>query len=393
MPALLQQAIRAAGGLLPFHQYMQLVLYHPQYGYYMSQRPRLGRGGDFVTAPEMTSLFGELLTLQWIEIWQRMGEPATFALVEAGAGSGRLAADIWRTAQRFPPFAAALTYTIVEISPDFQARQRQLLQEVACPMERIRWCTTLAELAAEEGVEGVLFSNEFFDAFPVHWLEMTKEGLRELAVAADEQGLTVGRLPVTAPLTEDHFTRLGIPLPVGMRTEVAVAANVWMSQAARCLRRGAIVTIDYGLTRAEYYHQGALPEGTLTGYYRHQQVNNPLLHPGEMDLTSHVHFTDLAEAGEAAGLQTLGYGTQAWFLMGLGILQRLEQLARTQSAEQMQAIRQTVMRLLMPQGMGDRFKVLVQSRGLAVDPPLAGFSLHNAKQRLQTPVAAVPCTG
>jgi SAM-dependent MidA family methyltransferase len=380
---LLQQTIREAGGLLPFHQYMQLVLYHPQHGYYMKQRPRLGRSGDFVTAPEMTSLFGELLTLQWIEIWQRMGEPTSFALVEAGAGSGNLAADIWRTARRFPSFATALTYTILEISPDFQSRQQETLTQAACPLERCQWRTSLDDLQ-HEGVEGVIFSNEFLDAFPVHWVEMTTEGLRELAVACNDQDLTLGHLPVQAPLHPDHFTRLGITLPVGMRTEIGQAARQWMTQAAHTLRRGAIVSIDYGLTRSEYYHSGALPEGTLTGFYRHQQLNNPLLHPGEMDLTSHVHFTDLAQAGEEQGLTTLGYTTQAWFLMGLGILQRLEQLAHSQSAARMQTIRQTVMRLLLPQGMGERFKVLVQGRGIntAQEQPLAGFSLHNAVQRL-----------
>ncbi|MBF0099086.1 MAG: SAM-dependent methyltransferase [Magnetococcales bacterium] len=378
---LLQQAIQEAGGLLPFHQYMQLVLYHPQQGYYMRQRARLGRSGDFVTAPEMTSLFGELLTLQWIEIWQRMGEPSQFALVEAGAGNGHLAVDIWRTAHRFPNFAAALTYTILEISPDFQSRQRESLTHAGCPLERCHWYTSLDDL--HNGVEGVIFSNEFFDAFPVHWVEMTTEGLRALAVACDGRNLTLGHMPVQAPLHPDHFTRLGVTLPVGMRTEVAPAARQWMSQAARILRRGAIVSIDYGLTRSEYYHSGALPEGTLTGFYRHQQVNDPLLHPGEMDLTSHVQFSDLAQAGEEQGLTTLGYTTQAWFLMGLGILQRLEQLANSQPAERMQTIRQTVMRLLLPQGMGERFKVLVQGRGLAAqEQPLAGFSLHNAMHRL-----------
>ncbi|WP_130472159.1 class I SAM-dependent methyltransferase [Candidatus Magnetaquicoccus inordinatus] len=381
MHTLLQQAIQEAGGLLPFHSYMRLVLYHPQYGYYMKQHPRLGRSGDFVTAPEMTSLFGELLTLQWIEIWQRLGEPATFELVEAGAGSGRLALDIYRTAQRFPAFAAALSYTILEISPDFCSAQQKLLQQAGCPMTRFRWCNTLDELE-EKGVEGVIFSNEFLDAFPVHWVEMHSEGLRELAVVQEEQGLSLAVMPVAAPLHPDHFMRLGITLPLGMRTEVACAANVWMAQAARILRRGVIVSIDYGLTRAEYYHSTALPQGTLTGFFRHQQINNPLLHPGEMDLTSHVHFTDLAEVGEEQGLYTIGYTTQAWFLMGLGILQRLEQLARSQSVERMQEIRQTVMRLLMPQGMGERFKVLMQGRNFPHEPLPAGFSLHNAKQRL-----------
>ncbi len=377
---ILHQAIEESGGLLPFHQFMQLALYHPRHGYYMTQRPRLGRSGDFVTAPEMTSLFGELLTLQWIEIWQQMGQPSPFQVVEAGAGSGRLAVDILRTARRFPPFQAALDYTILEISPDFQATQRQTLAEAGFPADCIHWCHTLDELG-EEGVEGVLFSNDFLDAFPVHWLEMTPDGLRALGVAREEGGLTARLMPLSPPLAPDHFSRLGLTVPVGMRTEVGLAACDWMAQAARRLKRGVILSIDYGYTQEEYYSSDALPQGTLTGFYQHQQMADPLHHPGEMDLTSHVDFTAVARTGVANGLTTLGYTTQAWFLMGLGILQRLESASRGQTAEDHQRLRQVVSRLIMPQGMGDRFKVLAQGKGMTATP-LAGFSQYNRLERL-----------
>lgn len=375
--SLLQDRIAQAGGLLPFDQFMAHVLYHPEHGYYMARRPRLGRAGDFVTAPEMTGLFGELLTLQCIEIWQRLDQPPLFQVVEAGAGSGKLAADICRTARRFPAFQSALSYTILEVSPDFQAMQHQTLSEAGIPPDTLRWCRTLAEV---ESVEGVILSNEFLDAFPVHWLEMTPEGLREIGVAWGETGLTTRWMPVMPPLDPDYFTRLGITLPVGMRTEVGLAAAAWMEEAAQRLKRGVILSIDYGYTQAEYY-SSALPEGTLTGFYRHQQLRDPLLHPGEMDLTAHVNFTAMAQAGVAQGLTTLGYTTQAWFLMGLGLLQRLEQLSRTQPADDYARLHQTVLRLVMPQGMGDRFKVLAQGKGVT-EAPLAGFSLHTVPQRL-----------
>ncbi|MEO5349530.1 MAG: class I SAM-dependent methyltransferase [Magnetococcus sp. YQC-3] len=384
---ILRQAIVQAGGCLPFHQFMQLALYHPQHGYYMSQRPRLGRGGDFVTAPEMTSLFGELLTLQCIEIWQRLGQPALFHIVEAGAGSGRLAADIVGTARRFPDFYVALRYTILELSPDFQAMQRQTLAEVVSPPHGLHWCSTLGELPGD-GIEGVLLSNEFLDAFPVHWLEMGEEGLREIGVVWGEDGLSTRQMPLSPPLLPDCLARLGVELPVGMQTEIGLAASSWMAEAARVLKRGVILSIDYGYTQTEYY-SSALPQGTLCGFYRHQQVTDPLQHPGEMDLTAHVNFTAVARAGEENGLTTLGYTTQAWFLLGLGVLQRLEMLARSQREEAHQAVRQTVMRLIMPQGMGDRFKCLAQGRGMG-GPPLAGFSLHNPVERLFSPVGVSP---
>lgn len=377
LQTLLQEQIAQAGGLLPFHLFMQHVLYHPEYGYYMAQRPRLGRAGDFVTAPEMTSLFGELLTLQCIEIWQRLDHPPLFQVVEAGAGSGKLAADICRTARRFPAFQAALSYTILEVSPDFQAIQQQTLAEAGILPDALRWCRTLEEL---ESVEGIILSNEFLDAFPVHWLEMTPDGLREIGVAWGESGLTTQLMPVRPPMDPDYFAQLGVTLPVGLRTEVGLAATAWMEQAARLLKRGVILSIDYGYTQEEYYNL-ALPEGTLTGFYRHQQLSDPLLHPGEMDLTAHVNFTAVARAGVAMGLTTLGYTTQAWFLMGLGLLQRLEQLSHVQAADDYARLRQTVLRLIMPQGMGDRFKVLAQGKGMT-DAPLAGFSLHTVPQRL-----------
>ena len=376
---ILPQAIAQAGGLLPFHQFMQQALYHPQHGYYMTQRPRLGRQGDFVTAPEMTSLFGELLTLHCIELWQHLGQPARFQIVEAGAGSGKLAADICRTARRFPTFQAALEYTILEISPDFQTLQRQTLTEAGCDPDGVHWYNSL-EALGENSIVGILLSNEFFDALPVHWLEMTDAGLRELGVAWAEEGLTTRLMPITPPLDPDYFTRLGIVLPVGMRTEVGLAASTWMAQAARSLARGMILTIDYGYTQAELYST-ALPQGTLTGFYQHQKIENPLHHPGEMDLTAHVQFTALAQAGEANGLTTLGYTTQAWFLLGLGLLQRLEMLHHALPEADYQRVNQTVLRLIMPQGMGDRFKVLAQGKGLA-DLPLAGFSLNNRRQKL-----------
>lgn len=379
MHTILGQAVDQAGGALAFHRFMQLALYHPQYGYYMSHRPRLGRQGDFVTAPEMTSLFGELLTLQCIEIWQRLGKPHPFHLVEAGAGSGKLAADILTTARRFPPFWTALNHTILEVSTDFQTRQKQTLDGVAAPHTPIRWLTDLSTLPPDS-LEGVILSNEFLDAFPVHWVEMTEAGLCELAVAQDGAGWKPVIQPVAPPLDPFYFTSRGLTLPVGMRTEVGLPAAAWMQQAGRVLKRGVVLSIDYGTIQEEYYGP-AYPQGTLTGYHRHHQIADPLQHPGEMDMTAHVDFTAMAQAGEAGGLVTLGYTTQAWFLMGLGILQRMERLAASQEPATYQRLTQTVSRLIMPQGMGERFKVLAQGKGVE-EPPLAGFSLRNDRQRL-----------
>ncbi|MEO5339815.1 MAG: SAM-dependent methyltransferase [Magnetococcus sp. MYC-9] len=304
-----------------------------------------------------------------------MGQPARFQVVEAGAGSGKLAADVCRTARRFPAFQEALRYTLLEISPDFHTLQQHTLAEAGIDAQILRWRNSPTELAAE-GIEGVLLSNEFFDALPVHWLEMTADGLREIGVALEENRLTQRLLPLSPPMESDYFARRGLELPIGMRTEVGLAACDWMAEAARHLKRGVILSIDYGYTQEAYYHSGALPQGTLCGFYQHRQIHDPLLHPGEMDLTAHVNFTALAQAGQENGLTTLGYTTQAWFLLGLGLLQRLEQLLPTQNEETQQRLRQSVQRLIMPQAMGDRFKVLAQGKGLDDQPPLTGFSLR-----------------
>lgn len=379
MKTLLDAEIAQAGGILPFCDFMHLCLYHPHQGYYMSSTPRLGRQGDFVTAPEMTSLFGQLLTLQWIEIWQRMDQPGDFQLVEMGGGSGRLAADILQTSRRFPEFHEALNYTLIELSPDFQKQQQQTIEKSGLKNPSVQWSTHL-KTDTTPTLEGVLFSNEFLDALPVHWVEMTEDGLKEVGVISTPSGYETTLIPISTKIPPDYFSTKGITLAKGVRTEIGIEAGQWMQKAAHTLKRGIILTIDYGYTQEEYYGP-ALPMGTLCGFYQHQQLNNPLLHPGKMDLTSHVDFSALTHTGEHNGLTTLGYTTQGWFLMGLGILERLETLAHSQPQTQYDLVRQTVMKLIMPQTMGERFKVLVQGKGVSSEP-LAGFRLNNRVNRV-----------
>ncbi len=375
------EKIRQAGGRIPFRDYMEEALYHPTLGYYMNQRPKLGREGDFVTAPEITSLFGELLTLQCIEIWQAMGSPSCFTVLEAGAGSGRLAQDMLTTASHFVPFHEALRYAILERSGDFQQRQKVLLNDSPAAFERVMWHDSLASLQEAGGFEGVILSNEFLDAFPVHWVEVGEKGLLELAVAEADGGLKVESMAPEAPLEAACLDHLDPPLEPGVRTEVGLDGRRWAQEAAKLLQCGVMISIDYGYTGAEYYHPSRI-QGTLCGYYQHEQVNDPLAHPGEMDLTAHVDFSALAADCEKVGLETLGYTTQGWFLMGLGILERLEMLRKKMGpGEALENLEKSVRRLIMPEAMGERFKVLAQGRGLK-GAALAGFRLNDQRQRL-----------
>lgn len=377
MNAVLRDVIQRHGGAIPFVQAMELLLYHPQHGYYMGNRPRLGRGGDFVTAPEMTSLFGELLALQFAEIWQRMGCPDLFQVLETGAGSGRLALDILNTAQRLAGFGAALRYAIVEVSEDFRTRQQALLAD-----KKVLWYTDLQSVAAAGGVSGAIFGNEVLDAFPVHWVTMTGEGLRELWVVAGEGGWTIREGALSDGELADYFERRAIHLAPGYRTEVGLAAARWLEQLAGCLRQGVVVMIDYGFPGHELYHEHRT-SGTLVGYHQNRQVADPLAWPGEMDLTSHVDFTAMALAGGRAGLDVLGFTSQSWFLMGLGLLDRLAQQEGVLPDDALAVLRQAVMRLLMPGGMGERFQVLAMGRGMPAIPPLSGFNLNNRVDRLR----------
>ncbi|MBF0294978.1 MAG: SAM-dependent methyltransferase [Magnetococcales bacterium] len=364
-------------GIVPFWRVMELALYHPEHGYYMTGRQRIGREGDFVTAPELTSLFGELLTLQCIEVWELLGRPHPFAVIEMGGGSGRLAADFLATARRFVDFFQALAYRVVEISPDFRARQQELVHALGCGAEKISWSATLPDHIEA----GVILGNEFLDALPVHWVEMTPHGLMEVGLVPDGQGtFTTLLVAPQSPLAPDYFDNLGIDLATGYRTEVGLAAARWMEGAGRALGRGVVLMIDYGWPASEYYAPHRT-HGTLAGHRGHERVDDPLRFLGTMDLTAHVDFSAMARAGTSAGLTPLGFTTQAWFLMGLGILERLQRLTGRLAPEQAESLRQAVMRLILPDAMGERFKVLAMGKGV-LQGALSGFRLNDQWPRL-----------
>ncbi|MEO5370124.1 MAG: SAM-dependent methyltransferase [Magnetococcus sp. DMHC-1] len=384
MHTILLRAAAEAGGALPFVRFMELALYHPEQGYYMQQRSRIGRSGDFVTAPEVTSLFGELLALQWFEVWELLGCPERFDLVELGAGTGQLAVDLLTTARHIPGFARALHYVIVERSPDFQAVQERMLTRAGA-QGQVSWQASLESLSAslEQGLVGGILSNEFFDALPVHWLEMTADGWRELGAAWTGDAWQAVTIPLTPAVDPDYFSRRGLQVTAGYRTELGLEGQAWMQRLGKMLRRGVILTIDYGYPEREYHHPHR-PAGRLVGHRHHERVDDPLAFPGEMDLTAHVDFSALARMGRASGLETLGFTSQGWFLMGLGILTRLEKLLAGDKVPP--AIKKqlpgAVQRLIMPDAMGERFKVLAQGTGLPPGSLLAGFRLNDQCQRL-----------
>lgn len=362
MPELLSDFIRseiAASGAMPFRRFMELALYHPSLGYYASGRARLGRNGDFFTNVSVGPLFGRLLSRQFAEIWRCMGSPAEFSILEQGAHEGELAGDVLGGLRDFSPECfAASTYRIVEPFPVLAERQKQRLGAFC---GKVNWVTLIEELG---GASGVYFCNELPDAFPVHPIVWTGTEWRERYVV-EQDGLFVfqdGALS-SGDLAE-ACAGIPLPLPDGYVTEVNLAARRWIAEVGTSLRSGFLLVVDYGWTREEFYAPGR-SSGTLSAYANHRREPDPLARPGELDLTAHVEFSSLVEAGAAAGLRLVGLTDQHHFMVGLGA----EYFADGANA----AERRAFQTLMHPEMMGLAFKVAVFAKGIEPLPALAGF--------------------
>ena len=316
----LEEIIRAqirTDGPLRFDRFMEMALYHPGSGYYakIGGPSPIGRSGDFFTSVSVGPLFGSLLARQFFQMWQRLGEPDPFWIVEQGAHDGQLACDIleWCRASA-PEFLESIRYGIVQSSGALSIQQK--CAPGSDLISYMTWFENIAALAAEQPV-GVFFSNELPDAFPVRTI-VCRAG-RWL-----EQSVTVkpdGKLDwIEAPIKDEELTRAiaALPLPPmeGYATEINLRARHWMNEVGRAMKRGYVLTIDYGHPASVYYAPFRTA-GTLTAYVKHHSVNEVLDEPGGRDLTAHVDFTALAAAGEAAGLTTLGFLDQQHFLMGI----------------------------------------------------------------------------
>jgi SAM-dependent MidA family methyltransferase len=338
--ARLKDEIAANEGWIPFARYMELVLYEPGLGYYAGGAQKFGREGDFVTAPELGSLFGRTLARQL----EALGDP----ILEFGAGSGALADTLLSQ--------HAFDYRIVEISPQLQARQQARLGT------RAQWLGRLPER-----IRGVVIANEVVDAMPVHAVAWRPDGIMERGVALANNLLAWDERPATGELLE-QARKIEVPAPY--ESEIGLVAQAWMRELAARLEEGVILIFDYGFPRREYYHPQRAT-GTLMCHHRHRAHADVFAHPGEEDITTHVDFTALAGAAADAGLEVLGYATQAQFLVNCGITNVLGE-ANVENALHYAPLAAEAQKLLSPAEMGELFKVLAVGRG--VKPPLLGFS-------------------
>ena len=368
---LIRQEVRSQGPMT-FAKYMEYALYHPDYGYYQ-RKARIGKEGDFYTSPHVNALFGRLVGKQLLEMWEHLGRPADYRVLELGAGPGHLAGDILDFAEADPDFRSSLDYLIIEISQKLREEQQARL-----PAE-VTWLDSINDIP-DSGLQGCVLSNEFVDSFPVHRVAMVDAVLRELYVGeeGDELVEQVGDLSDEA--LRSYFEALEIHLPEGIRTEVNLRVSEWVESIARVLRRGFVLTIDYGLPAADYYSSSRM-NGTIRSYGEHRLYDDPLAAPGERDLTAHVDFTTLAMEGEARGLETLGFTDQMHFLMGIGE-KEIQQELGAHGGPSISAARRrsSALNLIHPEMMGGAFRVLIQGSGVEA-PPLSG--LKNARGRLR----------
>ena len=353
----IRNTIAAAGGWLPFSQYMELALYAPGLGYYSAGARKLGAEGDFITAPELSPLFGRVLARQVAELFATLPRE----ILEVGAGSGALAASLLEELERLD--ALPERYLILELSADLRQRERDTLAaRVPHLLERVAWLNQMPP-----SFSGVVLGNEVLDAMPVEIFRVAGNGIEQAGVAVEGDTFAWSFRSAPAALAE-----LIAPLQLapGYQSEIALAAPAFIASLASMMDKAAAIFIDYGFPRHEYYHPQR-SAGTLMCHYRHRAHDDPFLLPGLQDITAHVDFSAMAAAGAGNGLEVLGYSTQAQFLINCGIT---DVLGESDPSDIVPYIAQAgaAQKLLSPAEMGELFKMIAFGRG--VDAALRGFA-------------------
>ncbi|NPA39594.1 MAG: SAM-dependent methyltransferase [Thermodesulfobacteria bacterium] len=349
---------------MPFEKFMEVCLFHPEYGYY-SKGNLPGKSGDYITSPCVHKVFGATIAIQVLEIYELLGKPNNFVIVEAGAGQGYLALDIL---SYLSEKGYKFNYYIIEPLKSIKSIQEQTL---ALFSSQVKWFNSLEELPC---FIGIFISNELFDCFPVHLVEKRNSSLKEIWVEVDDSGEIK---EVLRDLSNSKILEIITPFFKkwinGYRTEVCLKTFDFYEVLCKKLEAGAILTIDYGYPRRDYYSPERT-KGTLLCYYKHKVIESPYLKPGDTDITAHVDFTSLKEAGEKHGLKTFGFTQQGSYLVGLGIERILVEVSE-KNWRDIEALKF----LVFPQGLGSSHWVLLQGKipDLKEDYQFKGFSLSN----------------
>ncbi len=355
---LIRRDIAAQGGWISFARFMVLALYSPGLGYYAAGAHKFGAAGDFITAPELSPLFGRTLARQVAGI---IADSAPHIL-ELGAGSGRLAVDMLAELELLGSLPDR--YAILEVSADLRARQQALMQE-SLPhlLDRVRWLDQLPERFS-----GAVVANEVLDALPVHLLHWRDSAIGERGVGDDGHGFVWRERAIGDPVLLHAAQKIAVP--DDYVSEIGLAARGLVNSLAKALEQGAMLFIDYGFGAREFYHPQRR-RGTLMCHYRHHAHDAPFFLPGLQDITAHVNFTDIAECGIDAGLELLGYTSQASFLINCGITELIRDTS-PENIRDYQPLSAQLQKLTSPAEMGELFKVI--ALGKKMPNPLSGFA-------------------
>lgn len=352
----IRDRIREAGGRISFAEYMQHCLYAPGLGYYTAGSAKFGGAGDFVTAPEVSTLFGTILARQCAEVLEQLEAPA---ILEIGAGSGKLAVDILKELSNRDALPDN-GYKILEVSADLRERQESILRrDVPGLLNNVEWLSTLPE-----HFSGVVIANEVLDALPVERFVRRDHGIAQICVTTDGDGFGLAEREAPDLLNaaiEKIESFIGQALPRGYASEVCVAAPQWTADICGALRDGVAFLFDYGTSRREYYAADR-SGGWLRCHFRHHAHDNPLILQGIQDLTSWVDFTAVADAAIDSGLDIAGFVPQAQFLIGGGLDKCLADFAELPTDAQLK-LSAEIKLLTLPAEMGENFKCLGISRG------------------------------
>jgi SAM-dependent MidA family methyltransferase len=357
-------------GPITFETFMDMALYYPGLGYYTSPEFVIGRKGDFYTSSHLHAIFGMIIGKQLEEMWEIMGKPSNFSAVEIGAGRGYLCKDMLEYLKNRHIFRS-LNYIIAELNPVLRENQRNLLSDFS---NKIKWVSSVNELHV---IRGCIYSNELLDAFPVHLVEK-EDTLKEIFISFNENYFIEQYQDVSSLDIINYLKQFSIRMPRGYRTEINLRIKDWLRDIAEALTDGFLLTVDYGYTAQEYYEEDRT-KGTLLCYHKHQVTENPYENIGKQDVTAHVNFSSLKRWGNEIGFKTIGYCPQGTFLIALGIDELITELYGDSPDYEAQILK--IKGLLLPQGMGESHKVMIQYKGEGM-PELRGFSLRNNVRHL-----------
>ncbi len=369
LQAKIRQRILTKGGSISFANFMHMALYEPGLGYYSAGSAKFGSAGDFITAPETSSLFGRCFARQIHQVFQELDQKI---ILEFGAGSGRLACDVLKELEKL--HALPDTYLILEVSADLRERQQQLIKtQLPHLMDKVEWLDSLPD----EKFSGVVLANEILDAMPIERFQITAEGIQEQQVTFDS-----GQFSYTNKLASNTLITavesICVDLPLGYTSEINRSLPAWFNGISNSLSCGVIFCVDYGYTQRDYYHPERI-NGTLICHYRHRSHDDPFFAIGLQDLSASVDFTSTADAAFNNGLSVAGYTTQAMFLLACGLTELLED-EKEHNPEQYLLFSQQAKTLTLPAEMGEPFKVIGLTKQL--DIPLLGFEINDMLDRL-----------